>query len=49
MGHGEVLIDTCVIIDDASIAATAHRHQLRLATRTVRHFPMLQDLLLPYS
>jgi predicted nucleic acid-binding protein len=34
---------------DALIAATARIHGARLATRNVRHFPMLDDLLVPYK
>jgi predicted nucleic acid-binding protein len=34
---------------DALIAATARLHDLRLMTRNVRHFPMLDDLLVPYQ
>jgi predicted nucleic acid-binding protein len=33
---------------DAILAATAIRHSLRLATRNRKHFPMLDDLLVPY-
>ena len=39
--HGTGLID-------ALIAATAHHHRLRLATRNARHFPMVRELLVPY-
>jgi predicted nucleic acid-binding protein len=35
-------------IVDATVAATAIHHGLRLATRNRKHFPMLQDLLVPY-
>lgn len=35
-------------IVDALIAATAEAHGARLVTRNVRHFPMLDDLLVPY-
>jgi predicted nucleic acid-binding protein len=41
-GHGVALID-------ATIAATAHVHGARLVTRNVRHFPMLDDVLVPYQ
>lgn len=34
---------------DALIAATAKHARLRLATLNVRHFPMLTDVLTPYS
>jgi predicted nucleic acid-binding protein len=34
---------------DALIAATAAVHGARLVTRNGRHFPMLADLLVPYS
>jgi predicted nucleic acid-binding protein len=34
---------------DALIAATAEVHGARLATRNARHFPMLADLVVPYS
>ena len=40
--HGVALID-------ATIAATAHVHRARLVTRNVRHFPMLDDVLVPYQ
>jgi hypothetical protein len=33
---------------DALIAATAKLHGVRLVTRNVRHFPMLDDVLVPY-
>lgn len=33
---------------DALIAATAEVHGARLVTRNVRHFPMLDDLVVPY-
>jgi predicted nucleic acid-binding protein len=33
---------------DALIAATARVHGARLVTRNARHFPMLDDLLVPY-
>jgi predicted nucleic acid-binding protein len=33
---------------DALIAATAQIHGARLVTRNARHFPMLDDLLVPY-
>jgi predicted nucleic acid-binding protein len=36
-------------IPDAMIAATARIHGLRLVTRNVHHFPMLDDLLVPYQ
>ena len=39
--HGTGLID-------ALIAATAAVHRARLVTRNARHFPMLEDLLVPY-
>lgn len=34
---------------DALIAATALAHEVRLVTRNVRHFPMLEDVLVPYQ
>jgi predicted nucleic acid-binding protein len=34
---------------DALIAATARVHGARLVTRNTRHFPMLDDLLMPYQ
>jgi predicted nucleic acid-binding protein len=34
---------------DATIAATARRSAARLVTRNARHFPMLDDLLVPYQ
>lgn len=34
---------------DALIAATARVHGARLVTRNTRHFPMLDDLLVPYQ
>ena len=34
---------------DALIAATAQVHRARLVTRNARHFPMLDDLLVPYQ
>jgi predicted nucleic acid-binding protein len=37
-----------VILIDATIAATARFHGARLVTRNVRHFPMIDDLLVPY-
>ena len=37
-----------VEMPDALIAATAEVHGARLVTRNVRHFPMLDDLVLPY-
>lgn len=40
-GHGLDIVD-------ATIAATAMCRGLRLATLNRRHFPMLQDLLVPY-
>jgi predicted nucleic acid-binding protein len=36
-------------ISDALIAATAHLHRARLVTRNARHFPMLDDVLVPYQ
>jgi predicted nucleic acid-binding protein len=36
-------------IPDALIAATARAHGARLVTRNLRHFPMLDDLLVPYQ
>jgi predicted nucleic acid-binding protein len=36
-------------IPDALIAATAQVHGARLVTRNARHFPMLDDLLVPYQ
>jgi predicted nucleic acid-binding protein len=38
-----------VLIPDALIAATAQVHDARLITRNARHFPMLDDLLVPYE
>lgn len=38
-----------VEIPDALIAATAELEGLRLVTRNARHFPMLGDVLVPYS
>jgi predicted nucleic acid-binding protein len=38
-----------VEIPDALIAATAQVHGARLVTRNARHFPMLDDLLVPYA
>jgi predicted nucleic acid-binding protein len=32
---------------DALIAATAEFHEVRLVTRNVRHFPMLDELIVP--
>jgi predicted nucleic acid-binding protein len=37
-----------VAMPDALIAATAEVHGARLVTRNARHFPMLDDLVLPY-
>jgi predicted nucleic acid-binding protein len=37
-----------VLIPDALIAATAQVHGARLVTRNARHFPMLDNLLVPY-
>ena len=37
-----------VEIPDALIAATAKIHGVRLVTRNVRHFPMLDDVVAPY-
>lgn len=34
---------------DALIAATALQHQARLVTLNRKHFPMMPDLLVPYS
>jgi predicted nucleic acid-binding protein len=34
---------------DALIAATAQVNRARLVTRNARHFPMLDDLLVPYQ
>jgi len=34
---------------DALIAATAEVHDARLVTRNARNFPMLDDLVVPYS
>lgn len=34
---------------DALIAATAQAHRAQLVTRNTRHFPMLDDLLVPYQ
>ena len=39
--HGVTLLD-------ALIAATAKVHGIRLVTRNVRHFPMLDDVIVPY-
>ena len=36
-------------IPDALIAATAHVHGARLVTRNLQHFPMLDDVLVPYQ
>ena len=36
-------------LTDALIAATARVHGARLVTCNVRHFPMLDDLLVPYQ
>jgi predicted nucleic acid-binding protein len=38
-----------VLILDALIAATAQVHGAHLVTRNARHFPMLDDLLVPYQ
>jgi predicted nucleic acid-binding protein len=38
-----------VLIPDALIAATAQAHGARLVTRNARHFPMLDDVLVPYQ
>ena len=40
-GHGLDIVD-------ATIAATAIHHGLRLATLNRKHFPMMTDLLVPY-
>jgi hypothetical protein len=37
-----------VQIPDALIAATARIHEARLVTRNARHFPMLDDVVVPY-
>jgi predicted nucleic acid-binding protein len=37
-----------VQIADALIAATARMQDARLVTRNVRHFPMLDDVVVPY-
>jgi predicted nucleic acid-binding protein len=37
-----------VQIADALIAATARVHEARLVTRNARHFPMLDDVVVPY-
>jgi predicted nucleic acid-binding protein len=37
-----------VQIADALIAATAWLHDARLVTRNTRHFPMLDDVVVPY-
>jgi predicted nucleic acid-binding protein len=37
-----------VLIPDALIAATAQLHGARLVTRNARHFPMLDNLMVPY-
>jgi predicted nucleic acid-binding protein len=34
---------------DALIAATVNHHHLTLATFNARHFPMLEDVLVPYQ
>ncbi|MGH6906104.1 MAG: type II toxin-antitoxin system VapC family toxin [Geminicoccaceae bacterium] len=34
---------------DALIAATAKIHRVRLVTRNLKHFPMLDDVVAPYS
>jgi predicted nucleic acid-binding protein len=36
-------------VPDALIAATARVHGARLVARNTRHFPMLDDLLVPYQ
>jgi PIN domain len=38
-----------VQIADALIAATARRHDARLVTRNTKHFPMLDDVVVPYQ
>jgi len=38
-----------IAIPDALIAATAQAHSARLVTRNARHFPMLDDILVPYQ
>jgi predicted nucleic acid-binding protein len=38
-----------VLIPDALIAATAQVHHAHLVARNARHFPMLDDLLVPYQ
>jgi predicted nucleic acid-binding protein len=38
-----------VLIPDALIAATAQLHGARLVTRNARHFPMLDNLVVPYQ
>jgi predicted nucleic acid-binding protein len=37
-----------VQLADALIAATARIHQARLVTRNARHFPMLDNVVVPY-
>lgn len=37
-----------VQLADALIAATAGPHKARLVTRNARHFPMLDDVVVPY-
>ena len=37
-----------VQLSDALIAATARIHEARLVTRNTRHFPMLDDIVVPY-
>jgi predicted nucleic acid-binding protein len=37
-----------VQLSDALIAATARIHRARLVTRNTRHFPMLDDIVVPY-
>ena len=37
-----------VQLADALIAATARIHEARLVTRNARHFPMLDDVVVPY-
>jgi predicted nucleic acid-binding protein len=42
-----VFVDTTVLVDGL-IAATARLHDLRVATHNRKHFPMLDDVIVPY-